>query len=152
MHDTHEIEDLGDQLVSKRDRERILKDLDDPFAYLSGHIPDLVDLKKKKHLHLKKFILYQKKKKSLKERDLISIAWVIKQLDVLIKKEMAKVQKKDVSKEEAESKALEIKGLLRAHILLAEMLEGEDLDPIEVDKEEELEDLKRWMVYARKLG
>ena len=139
-------------MLSEREKEDLMSQLEDPFAYITGHIPETV-LLGKKNLKLKAFIKHQKQKNSFKDRDLISIAWVLKRLDALIKKEKKKVEEENLAKEQAEELAEWIKGLLRAHVLLVEMLEGEDLDPVhEADKEEEFEDLKRWMDYAKKIG
>jgi ribosomal protein L14E/L6E/L27E len=141
----------GDGLLSEKEKEDLMAQLDDPFAYLTGHIPEVVTLRQK-NLKLRAFIKHQKEKKSFKERDVISIAWVLKRLDTLIKNEKNRVEEEDLTREQADDLAERIKGLLRAHVLLAEMLEGEDLDPIDVDKEETVEDVKRWMDYAKKIG
>ena len=138
-------------MLSEREKEDLMIQLDDPFAYLSGHIPEVVSFKGK-NLKLRAFIKHQKEKKSFRERDLVSIAWVLKRLDALIKEQKKRVVEEDLTKEQASELADRVKGLLRAHVLLAEMMEGEDLDPVDVEKEEELEDIKRWIDYAKKIS
>ena len=138
-------------MLSEREKEDLMAQLDDPFAYLTGHIPETVAFKGK-NLKLLAFIKHQKSKKSFGERDLVSIAWVLKRLDALIKKQKKRVEEEDMSREQAQELAEWIKGLLRAHVLIAEMLEGEDLDPVDMDKAEDLEDMRRWMDYAKKIG
>ena len=137
--------------LTEKEIEDYLRALADPFAYISGHIPDVVVLDEKP-FKLKEFIKDQKRTKTYKERDLSAISWALKGLDALIGTEKETLGSGRISRSEADELIKRTKGLLRAHVLLSEMLEGEDLEPIDADREVELEDIRRWIDYSKKIG
>lgn len=138
-------------MLSPAEQEKLIKELSEPFAYLTGNIPETVDFQGTR-FDLKQFIKDQKEKFDDGHVMVDKVSKVRILVNRLIEDQMSQLEAFPPTRDEAKDIEKHVRGLLRAKMSLEDMLEeADDLDKSGTSSNA-IEDLKRWLSYARRIN